>query len=100
MFQFLNEQIRDNNISTAVGAMTLVIQLVKSLKERSAPYLPLVIEAILLMYRDKRQFVVDEINGCLEAVIKYNTFDMVSDSVLPCVTNQVKDIQIGTIGFI
>lgn len=57
MADFLNKEIRATNVNTAMGAINVVAALAKGMKKDFGPYVKVVIEAILIKYKEKRPVV-------------------------------------------
>ena len=57
MAEFLNKEIRATNVNTAMAAINVVTALANPMKKDFGPYVKVVIEGILIKYKEKRPVV-------------------------------------------
>ena len=70
MCAFLNKEIRATNVNTAVAAINVVTTFAKVMKKNFAQFVKVVIEGILIRYKEKRPVVVEALNSCCDAIVE------------------------------
>lgn len=57
MAEFLNKEIRATNVNTAMAAINVVTALANPMKEDFGDYVKVIVEGVLLKYKEKRPVV-------------------------------------------
>ena len=79
MADFLNKEIRATNVNTAMAAINVVTALAGPMKKDFGPNVKVVIEGILLKYKEKRPVVVEACNNACEALKECTNLEDISE---------------------
>lgn len=76
---FLSKEIKAVNMNTAIAAINIVTKLASGMKTGFAPYIKIVIEAVLLRYKEKRPVAIEATTKCCDAIIDCCQMDEISE---------------------
>lgn len=100
MCTFLNKEIRAVNMNTAIAAINIVTKLASGMKKNFTQYVKIVIEAVLLRYKEKRPVAIEATNKCCDAIIECCTMEDIHEQVIPCITNTAPAVRTNTVIFV
>tara|TARA_B110000285_G_C15140199_1_gene630193 strand:+ start:440 stop:1138 length:699 start_codon:yes stop_codon:yes gene_type:complete len=97
---FCKKEIGNSNINVAIVGIKAGAALGKALKTDFAPGIKLMVNAVLLKYKEKRGVVLLAVEAFMDAALLCTDMDAIKEEVIPCISNVAPGTRTGTIKWI
>ena len=97
---YLKKECGVTNINIAMAAISASTALAKGYKKNFSAGTKVLIDTIMLKFKEKRPMVQDLVNKFLDTAITCTDIENISEPVFPLITNVAPGVKLGTIKFI
>lgn len=97
---FCKKEIGNSNINVAIVGIKAGAALGKAMKKDFAAGIKLMINAVLLKYKEKRGVVLQAVDSFMDAALLCTDMDAVKEEFIPCITNIAPGTKTGTIKWV
>jgi len=97
---FCKKEIANSNINVVIVGIKAGAALGKAMKKDFAPGIKLMINSVLLKYKEKRGIVLLAVEAFMEAALICTDMDAVKEEFIPCITNIAPGTKAGTVKWV
>ena len=97
---FCKKLIGNTNINVAIVGIKAGAALGKAMKKEFAAGIKVMINAVLLKYKEKRAVVLQAVESFMDAALLCTDMDAVKEEFVPCITNVAPGTRAGTIKWV
>ena len=100
MANFLKKEAANTNVNISMAAISASSAVANGMQKDFAGGVKILLNSILLKYKEKRPMMLDEINKFVDSAIKCSNLEELREEYIPLITNVAPGVKNGTLKFV